>query len=293
MVFQSISVVIPTYNRENTIKRAVDSAFRQNYPGKMEIIVVDDGSTDGTVEYLEEIYGSQIRVIRLNHNSGANYARNTGIENAHFELIAFLDADDEWHENKLRVEVQRLNEESADIIACGYMEYDGNNKPLKYPRYPIDHTRFLDQIFEDNFVCTPGVVGKKVCFDNCKFDTNMPRLQDWDLSIRLAQQFKFIFIDDCLFNHYIQSDSITKKPKAGRDAVKLIMEKNADYLEKHDYQMMRMFKKLAYFCMECNDYEKNYYIDALKLSPFSPNLLAHCLLFCVKKAQYMIQNKGR
>lgn len=280
---KSISVVIPTFNRKTTIIRAVNSVYRQDYSGDIEIIIVDDGSTDGTVELINETYGKQIKLIELGSNHGANFARNIGIEDATNELIAFLDADDEWLENKLTVEVERMAAESADVIACGYMEYDGEKEPVKYPRYPIDHDRFLDQIFEDNFVCTPGVIAKKACLDVCKFDTNMPRLQDWDLSIRLAQQFKFIFIDDCLFNHYIQSDSITKNPLAGRDAVRLIMEKNADYLKTHKYQMMRMYKKLAFFCMQSGDFKKNYYLDALSLYPLSPNLIAHFFVFEWKK----------
>src|SRR5438270_1869450 len=93
----AISVIIPTYNRAHLIKRAIDSALKNLLPGD-EIVVVDDGSTDNTVEVLSS-YGTAVRLIVAQHG-GAGAARNLGVSSAHNPLIAFLDSDDEWFSDK-------------------------------------------------------------------------------------------------------------------------------------------------------------------------------------------------
>jgi glycosyltransferase involved in cell wall biosynthesis len=100
-----ISVVIPTYNNERHLSRAIDSVLAQSRPAE-EIIVVDDGSTDRTPE-IAAAYGDKIRYLRQ-ENAGASAARNTGIQAAACEWIAFLDADDEWLPNKLQRQTEHL-----------------------------------------------------------------------------------------------------------------------------------------------------------------------------------------
>src|SRR3954470_765888 len=90
----NVSAIIPTFNRRQYIQRAIDSVLAQTLPVD-EIIVIDDGSTDGTAEAVEAWYGSRIRVIRQ-ENSGVSGARRRGIQEARGEWIAFLDSDDEW-----------------------------------------------------------------------------------------------------------------------------------------------------------------------------------------------------
>jgi len=97
-----ISVIIPSYNRANTIGRAIQSALSQSYQD-FEIIVIDDGSTDHTEEVIRSFQDSRIRYIRHNRNRGGSAARNTGIHAARGEYIAFLDSDDEWLPQKLEL----------------------------------------------------------------------------------------------------------------------------------------------------------------------------------------------
>lgn len=93
-----ISVIIPTYNRGHLIERAINSVLRQTYK-KIEIIVVDDCSTDGTEEVMRQYTNNnKIKYVKLDKNSGACKARNTGIKVASGNVIAFLDSDDEWDE---------------------------------------------------------------------------------------------------------------------------------------------------------------------------------------------------
>lgn len=107
-MLDSVSVVIPTYNSEKTIRRALDSVLAQTLQPS-EIIVVDDGSADATVPALEE-YAAQrpdgrIKVVRLAENHGPSYARNLGWDSAGAEFVAFLDADDSWHKRKLELQI--------------------------------------------------------------------------------------------------------------------------------------------------------------------------------------------
>ena len=100
-----LSVVIPTWNRAHLVCDAIDSALNQR-PGEVEVIVVDDGSTDGTMQCLEDRYGDAIRVLRLGNRSGAGASRNGGVALARGEFVAFLDSDDVWLPGKLEAELR-------------------------------------------------------------------------------------------------------------------------------------------------------------------------------------------
>ena len=107
----TISAVIPAYNAEKYIARTLESVLSQTRPAD-EIIVVDDGSTDGTCEVVKS-FGEKVRYIHQ-ENAGVSAARNTGIENARCELIAFLDADDEWLAEYLQIQMQ-LFDKNPDL----------------------------------------------------------------------------------------------------------------------------------------------------------------------------------
>ena len=107
-----VSVVIPAYNCERYLGRAIRSVLAQTYP-RIECIVVDDGSTDGTAEVIDR-FGSAVRAIRQ-ENGGAAAARNAGIRTATGRYIAFLDADDYWLRNKLELQIHIL-EKNPDLV---------------------------------------------------------------------------------------------------------------------------------------------------------------------------------
>ena len=110
-----ISVVIPLYNKERYIARAIQSALGQTY-GDFELIVVDDGSTDGSVDIVSQFADTRLRLINQ-ANAGVGAARNRGIKDAKYELITFLDADDEWMPDFLET-VLELREEFPEASLC-------------------------------------------------------------------------------------------------------------------------------------------------------------------------------
>lgn len=107
-----ISVIIPTYDRERFVVKAIDSVLRQSFTD-LELIVIDDGSTDGTRKILEA-YGANIRCI-VQENAGVSSARNTGIKSAHGMWVAFLDSDDEWTKDYLSTQVEQIEKFPAAV----------------------------------------------------------------------------------------------------------------------------------------------------------------------------------
>jgi glycosyltransferase involved in cell wall biosynthesis len=121
----TISVVIPTYNRRTQVFQAIDSAFAQTVPVD-EIIVVDDGSTDGTAEAVGYRYGSRVNILRQD-NGGAAAARNSGIREARGEWVAFLDSDDVWLPTKIERQIEALTAFGPEFGLCSTdTVFDGN-----------------------------------------------------------------------------------------------------------------------------------------------------------------------
>src|SRR5436190_9018266 len=122
---KTVSVVIPTYNYARYLGAAIDSALQQTH-APLEVIVVDDGSTDDTPRLLDG-YGDRIRVIRQK-NSGVAAARNAGVREARGELIAFLDSDDLWKPRKLELQIARFEADPGlGLVHCGAETLDDQN----------------------------------------------------------------------------------------------------------------------------------------------------------------------
>lgn len=150
-----VSVVIPTFNRGCTIARAVDSALSQDYP-TLEVVVVDDGSTDDTVERMRSLYGEDPRVVYLRQpNGGVCVARNAGIARARGEFIAMLDSDDAWLPGKLGVQVAVLKkhpELSLVWTDMAAVDVEGEILSPKYLRAFYSTYRFFPRP-SDLFAC--------------------------------------------------------------------------------------------------------------------------------------------
>ena len=126
----TVSVVIPTYNYGRYLATAIESALAQTFV-PLEVIVVDDGSTDDTPQILET-FGNRIQTIRQ-LNQGAGAARNTGIAAARGEYVAFLDSDDIWKPRKLQMQIARFDADPAlGLVHCGVEAMDGREMTIGY-----------------------------------------------------------------------------------------------------------------------------------------------------------------
>ena len=131
-----VSVIIPTYNREKTIRRSIESILNKTYQD-FEIIVVDYGSVDNTYEVVKSIDDNRIVYVKHEVNKGPSIARNTGIFTAKGDIIAFQDSDDEWFSYKLELQLNTMKEFNCDIVVgeVFFVDEDGNKR--KFPNLPI------------------------------------------------------------------------------------------------------------------------------------------------------------
>ena len=221
-----VSVVIPTYNRERTIKASVQSVLDQTYQN-LEVIVVDDGSTDGTKNIVSAIDDPRVHLI-IQKNQGACVARNTGIEAARGLFIAFQDSDDEWFPEKLETQLRVFDQEIAvDVVFCDAMKYteDGTNTGEKLVTENISGIVPRDILQSKSLVSTQTMLMRSSCLQDIKFDPEMPRLQDFDLVYRLCESYAFYYVDRPLVKMYMQSDSISANPRKSIIARKRMIEK--------------------------------------------------------------------
>ena len=175
-----ISVVIPAYNREKTIKKAILSVLNQGYK-ELEILVVDDGSTDNTANVVKSINDSRIKYI-YQKNKGACAARNNGIIKASGQYIAFHDSDDVWHSNKLAKQLPVLFDKKADIVFCKLNLTDGKEKNEKYPTYYDEG--IVDPINTLLGIGTQTLVMRADLAKQSLFDEKMPRFQELEFLLR-------------------------------------------------------------------------------------------------------------
>ncbi|MDD5371925.1 MAG: glycosyltransferase family 2 protein [Sulfurimonas sp.] len=176
------SVIIPIYNSQATIARALDSVINQTYKD-FEIILVDDGSSDNTNQVIKMFFKNKDIAHKYiyQENSGVSIARNRGIKETVGEYIAFLDSDDMWHPQKLEIVSNILSNDSINIIGHGYTL--DNNFSNVYKTFDLTKVSF-SRLLIKNFAVTPSIVVKK---DVCeRFNENMRYTEDHELWLRMA-----------------------------------------------------------------------------------------------------------
>jgi len=186
-----VSAIITTYNRRNYLKEAVLSVLNQDYRD-MEVIVVDDGSTDGSHE---EVDGLPLQYV-WKENGGISSARNKGIKVSRGEYIAFLDVDDLWKKDKLSEQMRRMKEESA-LISYTDEIWIRNGKRLNQK---LRHRKYSGRIFEQ---CLPlciispsSAVIKREVFDTVGlFDESLPVCEDYDMWLRICARYPVLLIE--------------------------------------------------------------------------------------------------
>lgn len=191
-----VSVIIPAYNRGATIERAIESVLSQTY-SNIECIIVDDCSTDNTVDVVNKTYHNDERVkcYKLDQNSGACVARNRGVEIARGDYVAFLDSDDRFRPEKIEKQVDALEMSDADLCASGFVSISIDGSKTEVLPYKGPKDEIYRELLYLNCITTGVLLGKKECLVETPFDDKQPRYQDWDISLRLFKKYTFVFID--------------------------------------------------------------------------------------------------
>lgn len=209
---KSISLVVPTFNHGNYIRETILSATRQTRPS-FEIIVIDDGSTDGTEGVVREF--ERVRYIRQ-ENGGVSAARNRGVAESTGDLIAFLDADDTWEPTKLEKQVAKFAEDpEIGLVHCGMREFDSETGETIELHLDGGEGWVAEELalWEKPVIIGPGgsiMVRRDVFEEVGGFDTELKNGEDWEFCFRVAMKYKVGFVPEALVNYRNHGANTTK-----------------------------------------------------------------------------------
>lgn len=257
----AISVIIPSYNREKTIIRCISSILNQTKK-VFEIIVVDDGSTDRTLEQVRSIKHDSIKIIKQNHK-GAQAARNLGILNARGNYIAFLDSDDEWQTDCVETYIRCLscgNENKVLWTDCYVLNEETNEKKVwNLPGKSGNVYRYL--LYQAGPMFQGMLVPREALIRAGLLDENVVAFQEWDTAIALSRNTEFVHIKRPMFiYHQHAGETISKSKKVGICGYKYIVAKyKEEIINKNGYRCLRKHYRVLLAECKCT---KN--IDMIK-----------------------------
>ena len=235
---KKISVIIPVYNGEKTIKKCLNSIVNQTYKN-IEIIIINDGSTDGT-QCICEKYTKEYNniILKNNENHGVSYSRNFGINIATGDYITFIDADD-YLELDCYEKISKLLNENIDCIRYNFNNIDGksfNNNlyELKNKTIELNNSNNMNKILTHFLTCNESIPNLVMLLfirtdkiANVRFNENLIMMEDVDFFIKLLSKIdKIKFVDEKLYNYVKNPDSVTHNPQKYIDIIYGILDTN-------------------------------------------------------------------
>jgi hypothetical protein len=195
----TVSVIVPTFNGRSYLQATLQSILQQTYLD-LELIVVDDGSTDGSGDWVRETFRAEPRLRVVSRpNGGISRARNTGLENARGRFVAITDHDDIWHPQKLQIQVRWLESLAADVggVYGEFRAFSGAGEPffpepLSWP--PVQDSELSGWIYHQllltNWVLFSTALFRREVFTAVgNFDPDLPPADDWDMALRISRRF--------------------------------------------------------------------------------------------------------
>ena len=247
----NVSVIIPTYNRKNLLKRALHSVSSQTFVPQ-EIIVVDDGSSDGTKGWVLEKF-PYVRYI-YQDNSGVSSARNAGIKEAKGSWIAFLDSDDEWMSNKLEQQKRVINSFQQAWLCHTNEIWVRNGVRVNQMK---KHQKYGGNVFENCLdicrISPSSVLIKKEVFEMVGlFDESLKVCEDYDLWLRITSVLPVIFLDEPLITKYGGHSDQLSRVDSGIEKYRIqslekILSSNSLSISQSKIAMSQLIKKLKIF----------------------------------------------
>jgi glycosyltransferase involved in cell wall biosynthesis len=206
----AVSVILAVFNRESTVARAIRGVLAQTW-APLELIVVDDGSTDGTRDVLHS-FGSQITVIDQSH-AGAYVARNRGVRHAQGELIAFIDSDDVWLPDRLALQMPLMNRAEVGLVFGDVVHVRPGRERKRFTSFqvaPPRRGRVAAQFAWCNFVPTSTVLVRRSCLDEAGgFAEDVALSCDYLMWFRIALRHELDFVDRIVAEYTLSADSIS------------------------------------------------------------------------------------
>jgi glycosyltransferase involved in cell wall biosynthesis len=245
--FPLVTVIIPSFNRKDYIDQTIQCVLNQTY-SDIELIVIDDGSTDGTYEQIQSYGNSLTLLTHPNHeNRGQSVSINLGLSQANGKYIAILDSDDYWELNKLEIQVAYLedNPEIGLLYSNGY-GVDATGKII-YHCHPDAHREENDpnNVLLDCYIALPvnSLVRKSVYDEAGKFEESFRAAQDHDMLVRIAEVTNFAYAPDFLWYYRRHGDSISSKQQETRWRVGFKILENA--AKRYPYRSQTIRKRKA------------------------------------------------
>jgi glycosyltransferase involved in cell wall biosynthesis len=271
-----VSVVVPTYNRADLVERAVDSVLGQSLDD-LELIVVDDASEDDTPDRIGAYDDDRIEYVRHDQNRHVSAARNTGIERASGEYVAFLDDDDEWLPEKLERQVE-LFESRADRVGMVYcwMDYHDGETVIESYRPALRGDVFAETLGGQPIGnCSTLLVRSTVLDDVGGFDESLPRGNDGDFIRRVAAEHEIDYVPEVLVRYHVghESDRITAADRTGiENAIRgqrAKLEKFGPELRRHPDQRAAVLSALGWRYGQLGDWRQSgaHFVRALRADP--------------------------
>ena len=214
MTSPRVSVILPVFNGEQFIKLAIDTVAAQTYRD-FELLVIDDGSTDRTREFLDAMETKA--TVLFQRNAGVYTARNLGLQHAKGELIAFLDADDRWHPERLARQIPLIDADRdiGLVFGNGVIERMGREgKPTLFDLAKPSRGRVFSLLVRKNFVTQSSVLVRKRCFEEFGLFKEMPLAADYHKWLQIASRYKIDFIQEPVFTYTLHGSNISAKRAA-------------------------------------------------------------------------------
>ena len=223
-----VSVIIPTYNRARFLGAAIKSVLAQSFKD-LEIIVVDDCSSEDTEAVIKRFPDAALRYLRHAERRGGAAARNTGITESSGEFVAFLDDDDEWYPEKLARQMEILQAAPAEVggVYTGYFIVDRATSQIRGQIVPTDRGDLSEKLLAGNCVgSTSSMLMRRSCFEKSGlFDERLTSFQDYDLWIRAARKYHFECIREPMLKYFVHADKIWTNSNALIRGLELMLSK--------------------------------------------------------------------
>jgi glycosyltransferase involved in cell wall biosynthesis len=247
-----------------------------------EVIVVDDHSGDDTLEVIERLRDKRVRCITRSQRGGGAAARNTGIEAASGEFIAFLDDDDAWHDSKLKSQVEVMQRRpEVGLVYTGAVHIHQHNGQIFKTVVPRYRGYIFQTLLEHNVIGTTSsvMVRKEALRAVGGFDETFPSCQDWDLYLRLAKDWAVDFVGEALVDFYLHPVRITRNDSARIDGRKMILEKFSSYINGDKRILSKHHGAIGRLCCQAGRYREGRHLllQAVRESPTNATAIKHLL----------------
>jgi glycosyltransferase involved in cell wall biosynthesis len=272
-----VSVIIPTHDRAELLRSAITSVLNQTFQD-FEIVIIDDASKDHTREVITNFNDARIKVIHNQVSKGAAGARNIGIINTNCEYIAFLDDDDEWLPEKLKIQTCLLNNSPQEVggvcTGCFIIE-KVSGRVLSTDKHE------MKDIFKRNSIITSSILLRRACFEECGlFDENMPTASDYDMWIRISQRFSFEVIKDTLAIYYIHENCLTTNYEKKAKGLEILFERYDTFFKMYPKEYGREYLHLGVVYCYKGEVQKGRkaFRKAIRMNPYE---IRNYFNFCI------------